>query len=280
MSVSSFLLLSCRSQEALPPAYLRIGAAQVIIENDTVPIFPELDAWVYPQGQYLTVVESGGLVPIVPADRQPILLAGGLRVNGVSATRRPHPFWQFDTLWGPLQVEAETRYTPVYRYFADTLLQYLLREDFESPQLSLRITNGGDPGAVQIRRTFLDPRRGFWAGEVSLPPNADFRAESTVPFEFPQAEVWAEISLKGDRNLGVGVTQEDRRTGQVVGRSIYLILRPPDVGWGTFYVDMTPWVSQGAGLYRYRLYLTSAGDTAASHVLYLDDIRILTLRRS
>lgn len=280
LSVSFFLLISCKSQQALPPAYLRIGPAQVIIENDTVSISPALDAWVYPEGQYLTIVESGGRVPIVPADRYPILLAGGVRVNGISATRRPYPFWEFDTLQMPLQAETEISYSPTYRYFADTLLQYLLKEDFESPQLNLRITNAGDPGAVQIRRTFSEPRRGFWAGAIELSPNADFRAESSIPFEFPQAEVWAEISLKGDRNLGVGITQEDRQTGRVIERSIYLILRPPDTGWGTYYVDMTPWLASGAGLYRYRLYLASAGDTAASHVLYLDDIRILTLRKT
>lgn len=228
----------------------------------------------------MTLAETGQRVPIVPFDKSPILLAGGVRVNGISAARRPYPFWEFDTLPFPLKAEEEHIYAPVYRYFADTLLQYFVKEDFESPQLSLRSTNLGDNGAVQIRRTFSEQRRGFWSGEVSLPPGADFRVESTEAFEFPQGEVWAEISLKGNRNLGVGITREDKRTGRLISRDIHLLLRPPDTGWGTFYVDLTPRLAEGAGLYRYRLYLTSAGDTAgATYTLYLDDVRVLTLKK-
>lgn len=275
-----YLLGSCRPQKALSPAFLSFGSARVIIENDTVLIQPPLDVWVYPQGKYLTMTEAGGRVPIVPAETAPILLAGGVRVNGISATRKPYPFWMFDTLREPLRPETEFFYTPLYRYLADTLLRYLVREDFESPQVGFRSTNLGENGAVQLRRTFSGPRRGFWAGEVSLPPNADFRVESTSSFEFPQAEIWAEIALKGSRNLGVGITREDKQTGRLISREIFLLLRPPDEGWGTFFIDLTPWVSQGAGLYRYRLYLTSAGDTTGMHQLYLDDIRIITLKTS
>ncbi|MCX8112694.1 MAG: hypothetical protein N3E49_05815 [Bacteroidia bacterium] len=279
LSVIYFLLVSCRSQEALPPAYLRLSAAQVVIEADTLSISPPLDAWIYPQGKFLSMVEAGGRVPIVPAETTPILLAGGVWVNGISATRRPYPFWEFDTLHGPLIPETERIYTPIYRYLADTLLQYLLKEDFESPQLSVRNPNLGEPNAVPIRRTLAHSRRGFWAGEISLPPNSDFKLENVTPFEFPQGEVWAEISVKGDRNLGVGLVRENKRTGSLVSREIFLLLRPPDTSWATYFVDLTPWVARESDLYRYRLYLTSAGDTTGYYTLYIDDIRIISLRR-
>lgn len=275
--LSSF---ACTRREALPPAYLRVGPALVVIENDTLPIEAPIDAWIYPEGKFLTVAEVGQRVPIVPHTTHPVLLAGGVRVNGITVSRKPYPFWQFDTLSGPFSAEEEQAYTPLYRYFPDTLLEYLLREDFESPQLGLRIANAGENGAVQIQRTFEAPRRGVWAGRIDLPANSDFRAESTTPFTVPQQEVWAEISVRGTRNLGVGLTVEDRQTGRLVERSIYLLLRPPDTGWGTFYVDVTPWLAGKGTLFRYRLYLTSAGDTTGSHVLYLDDVRLLTLRRS
>ncbi|MEN3040591.1 MAG: hypothetical protein ABDH66_03500 [Bacteroidia bacterium] len=259
---------------------MRIGNAQVVVENDTVPIYPPLDAWVYPQGKYLTMLEAGERTPVVPAETTPILLAGGVRVNGISATRKPYPFWMFDTIKQPLSAETELFYVPTYRYLADTLLRYLVKEDFESPQVSFRSTNAGEPGAVQLRRTFSERRRGFWAGEAELPPNGDLRIESTVTFEFPQAEVWAEIAIKGTRNLGLGLTREDKQTGRLINREIFLLLRPPDEGWGAFFIDLTPWMSQGAGLYRYRLYLTSVGDTTGAHVLYIDDIRVLTFKTS
>lgn len=262
----------------MPPAYLRISEARVIIEGDTLLISPPLDAWVYPKGRFLTITEVGGRVPIVPADQTPILLAGGVRVNGISAQRRPYPFWEFDTLRLQLFPEQEISYAPLYRYFPDTLLQYILREDFESPQLSFRLLNLGEPGAASLRRTIANSWRGFWSGEITFSPAAIFQAESNISFEFPRTEVWLELSVKGTRNLGVGLTREDKRTGSFVSREVLLLLRPSDEGWSTFYIDLTPWVSQGAGLYRYRLYLTSIGDTASTHTLFLDDIRILSLR--
>lgn len=239
-----------------------------------------VDAWIYPAGKYLALIEPGGRVPIVPAEVQPILIAGGVRVNGLIASRKPYPFWRFDTVRSPLAPETETYFVPTYTYFPDTLLTYFLQESFESPQVALRITNPDDPAAAQLRRTLDAPRRGFWAGEIVLSAGSDFRAESTVPFEFPQQEVWAELSVRGDRNIGVGLTIEDKATGRLIDRRIYLLLRPPDQGWGTFFVDMTPWLAGQGTLFRYRLYLTSAGDTTGTQRLYLDDLRILTWRKS
>ncbi|MCX7607192.1 MAG: hypothetical protein N2170_08020 [Bacteroidia bacterium] len=280
LSIAFYLLLnSCSSREALPPAYLRVGDARVLIEGDTLLLESPIDAWVYPEGKYLTLLEPGGRTPIVPSTTRPILLAGGVRVGGVSVSRRPYPFWQFDTIWGPLSPEVEYYHQPLYTYLPDTLLDYILRETFESPQLGFRLANAGDPNAASLRRTLETPRRGFWAGEVSLPAYSDFQAESAISFEFPQQEIWAEISVRGERNLGVGLVTENRQTGALMGRDIYLILRPPEQRWATFHIDLTPWLAGKGTLFRYRLYLTSAGDTTGTATLYLDDIRLITLKR-
>ncbi|MEN2992784.1 MAG: hypothetical protein ABDH91_04445 [Bacteroidia bacterium] len=272
------MLLSCSSPKALPPAYLQLDSARVVLERDTLQIEAPIDAWVYPQGRFLSVVEPGEYLPIVPATQQPILLAGGVRVNGLGAVRRPYPFWQFDTLPYPLAPEQTYTYRPTYTYFPDTLLEYLLREDFESPQMALRVLPGEPPGRATLRRLPNHPRRGFWAAEISLPPATTFQAEAATPFEFPKNELWAEISLRGDRNLGVGLTVENRQTGAVIERQVQLILRPPDVGWGTFYIDLLPWLRQKGTLYRYRLYLTSQSDSTRPATLYLDDLRLITFR--
>lgn len=273
------LASSCRSPEALPPAYLRLGAPRVAIENDTLLIEAPIDAWVYPEGKYLTLIEPGGRVPIVPAQTPYVLLAGGVRDGGVSVSRKAYPFWQFDTLLGPFPPEQEIYHSPLYRYFPDTLIEYVFQESFESPQVGFRVVNAGEPGAVSLQRSFDQPRRGFWCGAASLPAYSDFRIETATAFAFPQQEIWAEISVRGDRNLGVGLTWENAQTGAVFGREIYLLLRPPDQGWGTFYVNLTSWLAGKGTLYRYRLYLTSAGDTVGTHSLYLDDVRILTWKR-
>ncbi len=270
---------ACSSPQALPPAYLRFQPARLILENDTLVVEAPIDAWVYPAGRFLAVAEPGGRLPIVPAQTTPILIAGGVRENGLAVSRKVYPFWQFDTLSEPLAPEGEFVYTPLYRYFPDTMLRYFLRESFESPQLSLTLVNAGQPDAAPLRRTIESPRRGFWAGEVVLGPYADFRAESTLPFEFPQSEVWAELSLRGDRNLGVGLTIENRATGALIDRRIYLVLRPADTAWTTFFVNLTPWMAGQGTLFRYRLYLTSAGDTVGTHKIYLDDVRILSFQK-
>lgn len=270
---------ACSSPQALPPAYLRFQPARLVLEGDTLTIEAPVDAWVYPAGKFLAVAEPGARVPIVPAQTTPILVAGGVRENGLAVSRKVYPFWQFDTLSQRLVPEGEVSCRPLYRYFPDTLLTYFLREDFESPQLSLNLVNASQPDAAPLRRTFESSRRGFWAGEVVLGPYSDFRAESASPFEFPQSEVWAELSVKGGRNLGVGLTVENRMTGAVVDRPVYLVLRPSDGTWSTFFVNLTPWMAGQGTLFRYRLYLTSAGDTVGTYKLYLDDVRILSFKK-
>ncbi|MCS7189856.1 MAG: hypothetical protein NZ933_08720, partial [Bacteroidia bacterium] len=269
----------CRQRQALPPAYLRVGNAYVVIENDTLLIESPVDAWLYPGGRYLTVVEPGERVPIVPASTKPVLLAGGVRVSGVSVLRRPYPFWQFDTLRSDLVAENELFYQPIYTYFADTLLEIPVKEGFESPQLQLRLVNAGSATAAPIFRTASAPRRGFWCAEIPLAAYTEFQAETTTPFPFPQSDIWAEISVKGDRNLAVGLTVEDKITGRTFLRENNLLLRPASDKWSTFYIDLSSWVRRHGPNFRFRLYLTSAGDTTGRHTLFLDDVRVITWRR-
>lgn len=254
---------------------MEIRQGWLLIDQDTVPLDPTIDHWVYPNGRYLAMIEAGQRLPLTPANQNLILLAGGVRVNGQTLNRKPYPFWQFDTLsraWAP---EEHFVYTPFYRYFPDTLLQFPFQETFESPQLSLRLINVGDAYAASLTRDFENPRRGFWCGKVTMGPNQIFQAEATTPFEFPMTEVWLEISLRGDRNLAIGLTKEAKQNGNLAGRDLYLLLSPPSDRWQTFYVNLTPWLQPGSGLFRYRLYLSSMGDTTGQAYLYLDDLRIL-----
>ena len=273
------LLLSACNKTAVPtPAFLTYGRPFLIIEADTLLADAEIDAWVYPEGKFLAVVEEGQRLPLTWPARSTLLTAGGIRVNGLTLTRRPYPFWQYDTLRHAFGPEEHYLHRPLYAYFPDTLIAFFMREGFETPQLSFRFPNVGDPSAATFRRSIESPRRGFWCGEVAMAPNQVFQAESDPPFSFPNSEVWLEISARGDRNLAIGLTRENKQTGALVSRDIYLLIRPPDDDWKTFYVNLTPWMQEGSGLYRFRLYLNSIGDTAQSSKLFIDDVRILSFR--
>ena len=272
------LLTACKKTTAPSPAFLSYERPFIIIAGDTLLADGDIDAWVYPAGRFLAVVEESQRLPLTVPVSQPILTAGGVRVNGITLTRKPYPFWQYDTLWHEFRAEEVYFYRPIYTYFPDTLINFFQKEDFESPQLSFRIPNAGDPYAATLRRTFQNPRRGFWCGEVSMAPNQIFQAESDPPFLFPNSEVWLEISVRGDRNLGIGLTRENKQTGAFITRDVYLIIRPPDESWKTFYVNLTPWMQEGSALYRFRLYLTSIADSTQSSKLYIDDVRLLSFR--
>jgi hypothetical protein len=249
-----------------------------VIENDTLLADAEIDHWVYPGGRFLALGEEGQRMPLALPAPMPLLTAGGVRLSGVTISRRPYPFWQFDTLWHTFMPEEEYLHQPLYAYLPDTVLSYVMQEGFEMPQGALRIINSGEPDAASLRRIIDRPRRGLWCAEIFMAPNQIFQAESASPFLFPNNEIWLEISVRGDRNLAIGLTRENKQTGAFVSRDIYLLLRPPDQDWQTFYIPLTPWMQEGSGLYRYRLYLTSIADTTQSNRLYLDDIRILTFR--
>ncbi len=274
-----FILLSACNKTAAPsPAFLFYDRPLLVIEGDTLIADDAIDAWVYPEGRFLAVVEEGQRLPLTLPAPATIFTAGGIRVNGLTLTRKPYPFWQYDTLRRSFAPEEIYLHRPIYTYFPDTLIAFFQREGFETPQLSFRFPNAGDPMAATFRRSIDGPRRGFWCGEVLMAPNQVFQAESDPPFEFPNSEVWLEISTRGNRNLAIGLTRENKQTGTLVGRDIYLLIRPPDENWKTFYVNLTPWMQQASGLYRFRLYLNSIGDTAQTSKLFIDDIRILSFR--
>jgi len=272
------LLSACNKTEVPLPAFLSYERPLLVIEGDTLIADDEIDAWVYPDGRFLAVVEEGQQLPLTLPAPPTILTAGGIRVNGLTLTRRPYPFWQYDTLRRSFTPEELYWHRPIYAYFPDTLITFFQREGFETPQLSFRFPNAGDPMAATFRRSIERPRRGFWCGEVSMAPNQVFQAESDPPFEFPNSEVWLEISTRGNRNLAIGLTRESKQTGALISRDIYLLIRPPDENWKTFYVNLTPWMQQGSGLYRFRLYLNSVGDTAQASRIFMDDVRILSFR--
>ncbi len=272
------LLSACNKTAAPSPAFLSYERPLLVIETDTLLADDEIDAWVYPDGRFLAVVEEGQRLPLTLPAPTTIFTAGGVRVNGLTLTRKPYPFWQYDTLRRSFTSEELYLHRPMYTYFPDTLIAFFQREGFETPQPSFRFPNAGDPMAATFRRSIDKPRRGFWCGEILMAPNQVFQAESDPPFEFPNSEVWLEISTRGNRNLAIGLTRENKQTGALVSRDIYLLIRPPDENWKTFYVHLTPWMQQGSGLYRFRLYLNSIGDTAQPSQLFIDDVRILSFR--
>ncbi|MGQ9863342.1 MAG: hypothetical protein ACUVRD_02505 [Bacteroidia bacterium] len=269
-------LLSCKSSpRAIVPYYLRVEEPKLIIDSDTVAADIR-DVWVYPAGRFLSAGEVPFEIPINDYYAREILLAGGVWESGITVRRAVYPFWQFDTLAISPVPESQITYKPIFRYVVDTLLQPLLEETFESPQLNLR-SWGDYPDAVSIQRSLDEPWRGFWCGKLFFPEgsSAIWSVVSPRAYTFSKRDTWLEIRLRGNINLGVGIVVTDRR-GEI-SRQIFLVLIPQESQWQSYYINMTPWIQKIPDFQQFRLYLFTQSDQK-ERFLYIDDIRWLTFR--
>ena len=265
------------------PAYLSIDSIAV----DTY--YPEegtnssqiTDVWVYVDDGLLGVFELPALFPVLAEGKHKLEIRPGIKLNGISSTRVPYPFYQ-PIIYDEMEFVPENTIklgTITTTYYADLSFKWM--EDFEQPDLSFDKLSSSD---TIIERTMPEnnpiaflSENSRYSGIIHLTTDRPKYSEMSFgSFAMPSAQgavVVLEMDFKTDVAVQVGLLM--RIYNEFT--EIPLVFLNENSEWTKIYINLGPNISLNPNATDYKI-IFGAGlpaDMSTGEVLF-DNIKIVS----
>lgn len=277
------LLISCKGEDEMLPAYIHID--DVNFEYQNTDVYGNggtqiTDVWVYNNSSLLGVFQLPATVAVAAHGNHNISVAAGIKLNGISATReyyRYYSFYKEDITLGPLDT---TVVTPSTRYIEGTGISF--NENFQNVVLQFDTISVSN---VALERIFVENQPNYldnYVGKVVTTPTAPgFKAISKDLFMVPAtqaAPIYLELDYKCNQDFTVSTIVRTPADG--TRETQLLNLRPTyngeDIEWRHVYIDLTDhFVGQteatgfGVGITAYHNTNESEG------IIYIDNLKVV-----
>jgi len=242
------VLLSCDPNVDIP-AYVYVENVDFITDSEQgTASFKIPDVWVTVNGKGVGAYQLPALVPVIANGSTELIFEGGIRLNGQSEWRPKHPLFTLhkETL-NLVKGKIDTVF-PVFRYL--DIVQFPLKEDFESAGLSFHSVNGGaelkkTQDASLLFRYRNEPNN--FSGIIEL-PFADsiyfFELQTITPLYLTSnsaKDCLMELNFCFDANVEVGIychyANSSIKTRQIPIANI--IGAPNNTEWNKIYINFT-----------------------------------------
>ncbi len=265
------------------PAYLSIDEVdiQTNYTQQGAPTSAITDVWVYVDDQLLGVYELPAEFPVLAEGKHKLEIRLGIKINGISSTRVPYPFYnpivyeEFEFV--PEQVTYLGTLTTTY----STGLNFQWMEDFEQPDISIEESSTSD---TVIKRTYPENNpeaylssNSKYSGFISLTEDKpEYVAVSFVSFPMPEAAgsvVVLEMDFKTNNVLSVGLLMRinDNFT------EIPLVILNDNEEWTKIYINLGPNISLNSTATDYKVIFRSGLETVNEVAdIYIDNLKIVS----
>ena len=233
------------------------------------------EVWVYTETDVLGVFPLPASIPYITdanVEVSELVIQAGIRVNGISATRKPYPFYKAMEL----EVEnipggsKEVAFASNYIESA----QIILAEDFESANRF----EANNTSTAEVVRT-VDPDlvfEGNASGLILLSPEQSQVSSTTQEqlYNLPQSgPIYLEFNYRCDNSFAVGLEAIGGGNPQ---RTPIIVLNPTGEEWKKMYLDLAPLVFSTPTAFGYELTLDAILDLGeASGYVVVDNFKLV-----
>jgi len=280
--LSTFTFTGCYkfSGDQTIPSYIRIDSIGLNTDYNTEGSNSHniTDAWVYIDDNLIGVFDLPAVVPILKEGPQNIDIRAGIKLNGISSTRVPYPFYK------PISFDEYELYPDSVRNMGvistgyESNLEFAWMEDFEVPGITLeenstsdtaiKRTSPGDPNA------FIDEYSQY-SGVVSLAEDKPIWSSTSIksfPIIKQGSSLLLELDFKTNNYFSVGLLIKD--PSQFV--KIPLVVANHSDTWKKIYINLGPNVSLHPQGDYYKIVMESQLESGSSKAdIYLDNIKLI-----
>lgn len=283
LCLAILLLTGCYKFEGdqTVPAYLKIDT---ILLNT---YYPEQgansngikDVWVYVNNQQIGAFELPAMFPVLAMGEQELEIRPGIKVNGISSTRAPYPFYEpivyNNFLFTPDSTVVVSN--PKTVYYSN--LNFAWMEDFEQPGLSIVESSNSDTSIVRTQpannpEAYLSDNSKY-SGLISLTKEKSFYSSaSSTSYPVPPqgSPTLLEIDFKSDNLITVGIIIQEY--GNFIKIPLVILNHADD--WNKIYVNLGPNLSLHPQATDFKVFFESVlenGNNSAS--IYLDNLKLI-----
>ena len=296
LAVGFFMLglFSCKQWtfegEQTVPSYIRIDSITLNADYFTYGEATHniVDAWVYLDDQVVGGFELPAVIPVLKQGVHKLTIYAGIKVNGISASRAPYPFFQ------PLIInefnlvpDSIVTINPVVSYYDPNTITMRWMEDFENATLSIEPTAASDTGIVRV----VDPEAlisqySSYSGSVVLPHNKAFtlvNSQELTDLPGLGTPVMLEMDYNCTDTFLVGMVY---RQNNVITELPLVHVNPtdfdndPPARWNKIYINLGPNVTDNPHADYFKVYFARKNDrTGRTEKYYFDNIKLIYRNR-
>lgn len=236
------------------------------------------DAWVYVNDKLIGVFELPAIFPVLYRGPNELQIYPGIKLNGISSTRVPYPFYK-PIIYDNFEFVEDSIHelkNIVTEYYPSTVFGWM--EDFERPGNSLDETSISD--TVIMRTEPGDPNaylseHSQYSGVVFLTEErAIYSAVSHSSYQLPKqgSPVVLEIDYKTDNYFNVGLLIQEY--GTLIKLPLVIVNHSTD--WNKIYINLGPNLSLHPNADSFKVLIEAGLETnKSSATIYMDNIKML-----
>ena len=281
--VAVVLLTSCYKFEGdqTVPAYLKIDSINLSTNYSEYGTNSHaiIDVWVYVDDVLLGDYELPAVLPALYHGKHKLTLKSGIKVNGISSTRAPYPFYK-PIIYEDFNFIPDSVInlgSPSTEYYSN--LNFMWMEDFENPGLSITETSSSDTSIFRTQPSnnpeALLSEYSRYSGVIHLTTNArTYAASSLNSFPMPKqgSPTLLEVNFKTDNYFNVGIIIQEN--GGYT--KIPLVILNHSDKWNKIYINFGPNLSLHPNATDFKVFFESSLETDKnSSVIYLDNIKLI-----
>ena len=235
------------------------------------------EVWVYVNGQSIGIFDLPANIPVLEEGDATVLIAAGIKNNGISSDRIRYPFYQdYETSVNLRALETDT-IRPVFTYIDNA--QFIFREDFEDPGIGLEQLTGSqvDMNLVQqANQVFEGTGSGFVTTNETF---KIYRGGTNNQLALNSgSQIFMELNYKTNNSFAVGIQANPASS---FNKELALIINPTQqidgiYQWNKIYVDLSWAAGSNLAAESYEIYFEQVLDPGvAESELFLDNIKVI-----
>lgn len=265
-----------------PPAYIQVDSVKVISDYGSQGSNSHniTDIWHYVNSDVLGAFRIPSTVPSLVTGNVELNSQAGIKLNGVTDTRVPYPFYDAYIERIELTPEKIIHVYPVFTYAS--FAEFVWIEDFESAGISLEKTLTSDTTINEIstsdeifRNTQDLSEVNRYSGLVHLQgPYQTFDIQTIDKFNLSQNGnyVFLELNYKVSTETIVGLIANYQNS---INKSPIVVLNPTTT-WKKIYINLTLAVSREVNAQDFQIYFAaSRKENSSEDKFYFDNIKLI-----
>lgn len=281
ITFGAMMQISCKKGAAIP-SYIHIDKINLDVPAADKATFGSnsskiSDAWVYVDDIFRGVYELPCTFPLLEEGPHTLTIKGGVKKNGIAATRSNYPFFKEYVQNVELLKGQAITVTPVLQYSSTTKAIWL--EDFDGPGISFAKGLQPSDTTLLITTNPSEVFEGTHSGVARLNTKQDqFECVSALRYSLPKSneDVVLELNYRSNNTFQVGVYAYFAN-GDIKMKPASINIRPTNE-WNKIYVWLTPEVSQEVNAVSYVIYINMQKEEGVdTPTLFIDNVKLLHL---
>jgi hypothetical protein len=232
------------------------------------------DAWIFVDGQMLGAFELPCRVPVLKNGSSEVLIGAGIKINGLSATRAPYPFYRFFEGSADFKPGETVSFSPQVSYFDSLIFPFL--SNFDDLSGNRFEASGASDTLIGLTSNPAEVYEGLGSLKASLLRDSgivEFQMVDALELPKQGTLVYLEFDYKCSHIFGVGLRSYYASSGT---RTTSLINVFPTDTWKKMYINLTRAVSEQVNAENYRIFFQSVKESGSGPLnLYIDNVKIV-----